>query len=99
MPPEAALCLHRVNKVSPFRALRDWVVAAAAPRIARKDALDGEPTSLEEAVFLDGLDAVIGTSGRVATAFPNERRQCHLIEPNQQNQTFSGQSGNAFHTF
>ena len=66
--PNVALRLRWVKLSCPFRALRDWVVATAAPRVTRQDALEGEPAALEEAVFLDGFYAVVGASGRVATA-------------------------------
>ena len=77
--------------------LRDWVVTAAAPGIAREDALDGQPAALEEAVFLDSLDTVVRTGGGVAAALPQPGRQGHLIESDQQNQELSGQLGDAIH--
>ena len=77
-------------KVRPSRALWDWVIAATTPRVARQNSPEGEPASLEEAVFSDGLDAVVGTGRRVATTLTDPRRQGELINPNQQNQEISG---------
>lgn len=71
--------------------LWDWVVAAAAPGVAGEDTFEGEPAAFEEAVLLDGLDAVVGAGRNVATALPEPRRQRHLIDPNQQDQELSGQ--------
>ena len=61
-------CRDSRRLLTGMSSLRDWVVAAAAPRVAREDALEGKPTALEEAVFPDRLDAVVGAGGRVATA-------------------------------
>ena len=96
--PEAALRLHRVNKVSSLRdGLRHWVVSTAPPRVAGEDSLEGEPAAFEEAVFLNRLDAVVGTGGYVATALANEGRQRHLINPNQEDQELSRQLSDASH--
>ena len=51
-----------------YLSLRDWVVAAATPRVTRQDSFEGEPAAFEEAVFLDGFDAIVGTRRDVATA-------------------------------
>ena len=77
-----------MNRVS----TRLWhgIIPAAAPGVAREDALEGEPTAFEEAVFLYRLDAVVGASRRIAAALPDEGRQRHLIDANQQNQELSG---------
>ena len=93
------VCLYRDLRrlYTGLPSLRDRVVSASAPRVARQDALEREPAAFEEAVFLDGLDAIVGASGHIAAAFPDERRQCHLIEPNQQDQELSGQLGDVFH--
>ena len=77
--------------------LRDWVVAAAAPRVAGEDTLEGEPAAFEEAVLLDGFDAVIRAGGRVATALPYPWRQRHLVDSDQQDQELSGQFDYVFH--
>ena len=77
--------------------LRHWVVSTAAPRVAGEDTLEGEPATFEEAIFLNRLDAVVGTGGYVATAIANEGRQRHLIDPNQENQELSRQLGDASH--
>ena len=77
--------------------LWNWVVAATAPGVARQDALEGEPTALEKAVFLDGFDAVVRACSRIAATFADEGRQRHLIEPDQQNQQLSGQFCYALH--
>ena len=78
--------------------LWDRVIATAAPWVAGEDTLEGEPATLEEAIFLNRLDDVVGACGRIATAFPDKRRQSDLIEPYQQNQEFSRQLDDAFHT-
>jgi len=87
---------HRL--LSLFQISRDWVVPAAAPRVAREDAFEGQPAALEEAVFPDGLDAVVGASRHVTTALPQPGRQSHLIESDQQYQELSGQLDDAIHT-
>ena len=77
--------------------LRDWVIATATPRVAGEDTFEGEPAAFEEAVFLYGFDTVVGTSGYVTATLPDKGRQCHLIDPNQEDQEFGGQLGDAFH--
>ena len=77
--------------------LRDWVIATAAPRVAGEDAFEGEPAAFEKAVLLNRLDAVVGACGYVAAALPDERRQRHLINPNQEDQELGWQLGDAFH--
>ena len=74
-----------------------WVVSTTAPWVAGEDALEGEPATFEEAIFLNRLDAVVGTGGYVAAALSNEWRQRHLINPNQEDQELGGKLGNAFH--
>ena len=76
---------------------RYGVIAAATPRVAGEDALEGKPTALEETVFLDGLDAVVGAGGRIATALPDERGQSHLIDADQQNEELSRQIEDELH--
>ena len=77
--------------------LRDWVIATATPRVAGEDAFEGEPAAFEEAVLLNRLDAVVGACGYIATALPDEGRQRHLIDPNQEDQELGWQLGDAFH--
>lgn len=60
--------------------LRYGVIAAAAPRIAREHALDGQPAAFKRTVLAYGLNAVIGASGRIAAGASDERRQCPLIQ-------------------
>ena len=74
------------------------VVTATTPGVAGEDALEGEPAALEKAVFLDGLDAVVGAGGRIAAAVADEGRQRHLINPDQENQELSGQFCDASHS-
>ena len=85
---------------SPFNnmpSLRDWVIAAATPWVAREDTFEGEPPAFEEAVFLYGFDAVVGTGRRIAAAVAYEGRQRHLIDADEQDQELSRQLGDAFH--
>lgn len=85
---------------SPFNnmpSLWDWIIATATPWVARKDTFEGEPAAFEEAVFLDGFDAVVGTGGRIAAAVAYEGRQRHLIDADEQDQELSRQLGDAFH--
>ena len=77
--------------------LRDWVIATATPRVAGEDAFEGEPAAFEEAILLDCFDAIVGTSRYITTTFPDEGRQRHLIDSNQEDQELSWQLGNAFH--
>ena len=91
------LCRDSRRLLTDVSSLRDWVIAASAPRVAREDALEGEPSALEEAVFFDGLDAVVGASRHIAATFSDPRRKRHLIKPNQENQEVSGNFCNALH--
>jgi len=88
----AALHPYLISIVPTGLNLRDWVISTAAPWVAREDTLEGEPAALEEAVFPNGLDAVVGARGRVAATSPDKGRQRDLIDPYQQNQEVSGQT-------
>ena len=88
------ICPHSIPEGNP---LRDWVIATAAPGVTGEDTFEGEPAAFEEAILLDCFDAVVGTSGYIATALPDKGRQRHLIDPNQEDQEFGGQLGDAFH--
>ena len=86
------VCLRRDSRrlLTDVPSLRDWVIPAAAPRVAREDTLEGEPAALEESVLPDGFDAVVGASRNIAAILSQPGRQRHLIEPNQENQELSG---------
>jgi hypothetical protein len=58
-------------QLSADNCLWDWVVATAAPRVAREDTLKGKPAAFKEAVFLNGFDAIVG-AGRDITATLSE---------------------------
>ena len=55
-----------MNRVS--TGLWNGIIAASAPRVAGENPLEGEPSALEEAVFLDGFNAIVGAGGRIAAA-------------------------------
>jgi len=63
--------------------LWNGVVAASTPWIAGSDTLQGEPAALERAVLANGLDAIVGTGGRIAARAPDKRRKGHLVEPDK----------------
>ena len=73
------------------------VIPAAAPRVARQDALEGEPAALEKAIFPDGLDAVVGAGRHITATLAQPRRQRHLIESDQEYQELSGNVCDAPH--
>ena len=87
----AALHPYLISIVPTGLTLRNWVIATTAPRVARQNTLEGEPSALEEAIFSDGLDAVVGTGRRVATALAEPGRQRNLIKPDEQDQEVSRQ--------
>ena len=41
-------------------ALRNRIVATTRPGVATRDAPDGQPTALQEAIFTDSLKAILG---------------------------------------
>ena len=84
-----------MNRVS--TGLWNGIIAASTPRVARENPLEGEPSTLEEAVFFDSFNAVVGAGGRIAAAVADKGRQRHLIDPNQEDQELSGHFRDASH--
>ena len=62
---------------------RHGVVAAASPRMAAHNALEGEPAPFERAIFLDGFHRILRAGGTVAAGRRRPRRYKVAIDPYQ----------------
>lgn len=76
----------KVEVAHSVRGLRYGVVAAAAPRVATKDAAHREPQTLKRAVLLQSLEGVLRTSGGKPTRGGREGGHALTIETNGNDQ-------------
>lgn len=92
-----------------MRLLRNGVVTRAAPWMAPANALDAQPTALEDSVFQYGLHHVLragggesaggGRKGRDAGPVEKYREQCHLPQENRERGFSRFHSCNCFSIF
>lgn len=59
-------------------------MAAFTQRVTTTDALNGQPTPLERAVFFDGFHGVGGTAGGKPAMVAQEGAEQQLVGPDQQ---------------
>ena len=62
----------------------DGIITASSPGVAAENSADGKIQPLERSVLAEGLQGILGTSGRKTAAGWRERADAHLIELDQE---------------
>ena len=57
-------------------------MSMSCPRMTTADAFSAKPETFEDAPFIDRLDHVLRTSGRVTTVIAEMRRDRRLVKSN-----------------
>lgn len=66
------------------------MAAAAKPRVAAHNSFDGKPGTIEEAMFLQGFNCIMGAGRAEAADITEERGDTPLVDTNKSN-------GDSFH--